>query len=244
MVSTLINNRIELTIENKDEKIYFLSGHNNTITNIYDIKTSSWSTAADSITKRIRASSCIFNNKIYCIGGYGLNRFGNNDYSDDLDIYDIDTNTWTKGPYMIIGAGYLSCEVYNDKVYCIGGYGLMYGNSGHPTKIQIYDIKTNTWKLDLDMPNWKYRHSSIIKDNKIYCIGGNNLYTDILELPYISYDITLPTELQSKVDIIKNDGTGDKLLADNGTYIEYVPSGYRELDTEELNRLIDELKTV
>lgn len=56
-------------------------------------------------------------------------------------------------------------------------------------------------------------------------------------------NISTPQAILDKLALIITNGTGTKLLTDNGTYQEYVPTGYRQLNTDELNAVITAINT-
>lgn len=228
-----------------DEKIYCIGGYNTqanpstSIVEIYDIKSNVWSTGVSMPTARVALDSVLYNGKIYCIGGFSTIP----NYLNKVEIYDIKLNIWTTSKDMTTARRGLQCQLYDDNIYCIGGT-----NTNVLNIVEVYDIKSDIWKTSTPMDSPKYAFTSQLVNNKIYCIGGfNNISAfnnmDIFNLKYLSYEIDLPTEIQAKIDIIKNDGDGTKLLSDNGNYIEYNP-GYRELNTEELNTIVNEIKLI
>ena len=123
-------------------------------------------------TARWGLTSQSYNGKIYCIGGYNGTTYYNN-----MDIYDIVSNTWTTGAVMPTAKAYFGGALYNGKIYCIGGW-----NNSDMNKVEIYDIASNTWTTGSVMPinNWSFACTQY--NGKIYCIGGyhgstiNSLY--------------------------------------------------------------------
>ena len=68
-----------------------------------------------------------------------------------LRIYDIATNTWTRGPNMPTSPGVEAAAgaVVNGKFYVMGGDDF---NNGLNTTF-IYDIATNTWSTGATLPD-------------------------------------------------------------------------------------------
>ena len=182
-------------------KIYCIGGSNSSVLStveIYDIETNSWSTGTNMPTARNGLTSVLYNDKIYCIAG---NRDLSNAYSNLVEIYNIESNTWTSSVTNIPTARYhLTSQIYDNKIYCMGGANI----TGLINKVEAYDILTNTWSSLSVIPYSRFALTSQIIDNYIYCIGGtqgNNSYLNKV----------------SKYDIINNIWTDDTELI-NGRY--------------------------
>jgi len=235
-------NMQQLTSVIYNGKIYCIGGSTNNINStnaleIYDITSNSWSTGTVMPTSRYDSTSNIYNGKIYCIGGY------NSSYLNTLEIYDIASNTWTTGANMTTARMELTSVIYNGKIYCIGGVTF---SSVCLNTVEIYDIASNIWTTGASMPTVRQQLTSQIYNYKIYCIGGEKLSSysslEVLWLANTSYSISTPTDITTKLATLVNNGLGTKLLTDNGTYQEYIATGYRELTTTELNALINKIK--
>lgn len=60
-----------------------------------------------------------------------------------------------------------------------------------------------------------------------------------------TYNIKLPDDVQTQLDILNTTGSGTKVLTDNGTYKEYhTEDYYREMSQEEINTIIMELSNI
>lgn len=214
-------------------KIYCISGGLYNYTLIYDIIANTWSTGANPLTSRYELGAVQYNGKIYCIGGY------NSTYINKLEIYDIASNTWSTGTVMPASKRAFGCIEYTGKLYCIGGY-----NASDLNTVYVYDVASGTWSTDSNvMPNANQYFGCVLYNGKVYCIGGDFNYINILIFPNTSYSITLPATLTNTLAILNTTGDGTKLLTDNGTYQTYVPSGYREMSTDELSLLISDIQT-
>lgn len=90
--------------------------------------------------------------------------------------YHIPSNTWN-APFALaqrpFDGDHSATEVYNGKVYQIGGLCYGSGGCGAEQKVQIYDPASDTWTLGADVP---YRVNgaqfSTIIGNTIYVCGG------------------------------------------------------------------------
>lgn len=143
-------------------------------------------------TLREDVVAILVNSKIYCIGGYN----GSDGWSNKVEIYDINLNTWSVGANIPVGRNIFGCCAVNNKIYCIGG---MERSSGiYTNSLYIYDVVTNTWSTGSNMPTARYGLSSVVFNNKIYCFGGygNTTYQPMMGtyLPLIEiYDIATNT---------------------------------------------------
>lgn len=111
-------------------KIYIIGGSRQSVAGIdssinslqiYDTQTDTWTTGknlnvASSYGAAVATSGNIAPARIYNIGGYSTGAF-----SGKIQIYDVETNSWTNGPNMPTARAYLGLAVVSDMVYAIGG---------------------------------------------------------------------------------------------------------------------------
>lgn len=84
--------------------------------------------------------------KIYIPGGYGVNGTGK---SDNLYIYDIETDSLGEGANMLYSCAEYAIGNYNDSlIYVIGGRGVDHNTN----QVQIYNVRTNSWKYGTPFP--------------------------------------------------------------------------------------------
>ena len=121
------------------------------------------------------AGNCVWNNNIYFFGG--KNSSG---YSNKLVKYNVALDQWTLLADMQVGRETRG-EVVDGKIYVIGGY-----NGSVSSRIDAYNIQTNTWEHLLNMPVGISAHSTAVYDRKIWIIGD---YTNQTQIGY--YDIDL-----------------------------------------------------
>lgn len=137
---------------------------------IYDVNTHIWSTAQLSQARQgIGAVSC--GNKLFFAGGANFELYFNNGIVyDNVDIYDVSTNTWTVAhlsqPRTCIAAAALG-----NKVLFAGG--TIDGGWSGSRSVDIYDLSTNSWSIgELSVP--RYFITAFVDDNKIYFVGGED----------------------------------------------------------------------
>lgn len=236
----MINKRYSLTSAIYNGKIYINGGDSpNGVLNInecYDISTNTWSTKADMITKRFALTSVAHNNKVYCIGGYNS--------SIEMQInecYDIETDTWSGKLNLPTVIYYSTSQVYKNKIYVISGRdSITVRNHNY-----CYDINSNTWSSKISIPTARYGLGSSIYKNKIYCIGGYYINkNEVYSIEDTTYDLVLPSSIQDKLDIIKNNGDGTKVLSDNGSYIDATKAFIQVMTEEQVTALINEINNM
>ena len=225
-----------LTSQLYNGKIYCIGGYSTSYSNIveiYDIAGNTWTAGTIMPTARQELTSQIYNGKIYCIGGV------NGSVSNKVEIYDIAGNTWTAGTAMPTARYGLTSQIYNGKIYCIGG---QINTTTATNIVEIYNIITGAWTTSiLPLPIAKYGLTSVQNNGKVYYIGGYTTTVtntvDVLTLGVDNYTLTLPTDLQAKLDLIVDTGDGTKVLADNGTFID-IPLGYRFMTDTEVTSMV------
>ena len=111
------------------------------------------------------------NGKMYVLGGYGSNPFGNP--SGINYEYDPASDKWTKKKDMPLKVHHQAQVEYQGKIYMFGGY--LYPEPGAWQPVDnswVYDPAADTWKALAPMPG--KRGSAIAEQvgGKIYVIGG------------------------------------------------------------------------
>jgi N-acetylneuraminic acid mutarotase len=114
-----------------DEKIYIIGGARQSVSGIdsstnalqiYDPQTDTWTNGtalnfSSSYGAAVATAGVMAPKKIYYIGGYSTGTF-----SDKIQVYDIETNSWSEGPQMLTERAYLGLAVVNDIIYAVGGF--------------------------------------------------------------------------------------------------------------------------
>ncbi len=118
--------------------------------------------------------------KAYLIGGYlpDEERMSGEVMTFDFQTEQWDTNSCEPLPPCRIHAGVYSgaAPVVDGKIFLIGG---AEGDpEGHwpSSKVDIYDTVTNTWQVGPALPLPLDGHLSVVLNNKIYVIGGINVF--------------------------------------------------------------------
>lgn len=136
---------------------------------------SEWNILANIITPRVRMSSVVIGNKIYCIGGQSS--IGTVTTVESFDIVSNYWNTETSLQYQRTGA---TSQFINNKIYTFGGH------NGETTvnTVECYDIETNTITTKTNMPYCTVGATSHIVNGLIYIIGGysNNDGINVIQI--------------------------------------------------------------
>lgn len=104
---------------------------------------------------------------IYLVGSTS-----NNGFKELLLRYNIESDTWTELASPEYDVYKTKPVVYNNKIYVIGG--VAYSTGDRVTKVQIYDIETDSWSYGTDCPRNHGPHElqPIEYNGKIYCFSG------------------------------------------------------------------------
>ena len=77
---------------------------------------------------------------------------------------------WTEKAGMPTGRTKFAAVVVNNKIYAIGGIGVLSDSSAN----EEYDPATNSWVTRASMPTARHGLAAAVVNNKIYAIGGHN----------------------------------------------------------------------
>lgn len=167
------NARGALGVASVNGKIYAIGGSSqdarlettNEFLNIneeYDPVTGTWTLKEPMPTPRDAFAVAVYQNKIYCIGGY----VSSGTVTGVNEVYDPATDTWETKTPMPTARGFLTANVVNDKIYLIGG--------SPPDVVNVneeYDPATDTWTTKAQ--RWvAVEPASAVFNNKIYQVGS------------------------------------------------------------------------
>lgn len=122
-----------------------------------------------SYPKNVTGEDCnAYSGYIYCIGGgIGLERPGNLSYYAPISQHG--TGAWNKTTNYPTNFTFGSCNVFDSKIYCIGGYG------AKKPVAYFANISQNgigPWISTNPYPFYVIDNSCQINNSKLYCIGG------------------------------------------------------------------------
>ena len=116
--------------------------------------------------------------KAYMIGGLAdFNKETPNslEWTDRVEAYDPQTDTWTKCAKMPTRRDYFGVAVISNRIYIVGGRGWpKVGNPGGTflTVMEEYNPTTNRWRKKNDILDLRLYSSTVVVGEQIYLIGG------------------------------------------------------------------------
>ena len=97
------------------------------------------------------------------------------EFSGNLQIYDIPTNSWTNSKLKFRKRAYHTVQYYNGKIYVLGGK--MLSGDGKTEylddKIEVYDIKKNTILVDHTNPHKAINFATFVYNDNLIVMGGS-----------------------------------------------------------------------
>jgi hypothetical protein len=124
-------------------------------------------------TARARFGCVVYQNRIYCIGGYSATVSNETHYFDleENEVYDPVTDTWETKTPLPTPRHSPATSIVNGKIYVIGGYSI----STHSifNLCEVYDTASDTWAT-MSPPPLEVSSASVALDNKIYTLGQNS----------------------------------------------------------------------
>ena len=84
-------------------------------------------------------------NTIYVIGG----RTDNNNHTNSMEVYHVDTDTWTLLPEMKFGRRDFRCACIEDRILVVGGY----IEDAATDRVEMFNISTNSWTEVSHLPS-------------------------------------------------------------------------------------------
>ena len=152
---------VEGTVDNGP---YYFSSVISNINEMYDIATDNWTFKASMPTCRAYFGVAVYQDKIYCIGGWnGSSPTGIN------EAYDTLNNSWsTKAPmpYLLLPGLVNSVD---GRIYVMGTY-----PNGGLSRPEVYDIITDSWTTLNPPPYEIIGSTSTTLDKNIYFIASND----------------------------------------------------------------------
>ena len=166
--------------ESINDKIYCIG---NSLNFCYSPLANTWETKTQSSTTRVGFSTCVANQKIYCLGGLNAS---NGDYLNTNEYYDPITNTWTTKCNMPYQMANFSSSSVDNLIYATGGY--KYGQVENNNTNFCYSPSTDTWTTKCNMNYQRLYHTSSVSNNMIYVFGGEtgSIVSDTCECYNIS----------------------------------------------------------
>lgn len=130
----------------------------------YNLLTDGWTQTVEKPTPVSEVSSVVIGGEIYVPGG----KLESGEISDQLEIYDIDNNTWQIGAALPLPLSAYSLATIDGQVYLFGGWdGVRYRD-----EVFIYNPQEDVWTAGPAMPTARASSGAAVSGRKIYIIGG------------------------------------------------------------------------
>jgi N-acetylneuraminic acid mutarotase len=231
-------NRHENTMTAVGNKLVLLGGRGIKPTEIYDIKTQTWTKSVETPIEIHHLQAVTYKGEVYVMMAM-TGKYPHETPIPNIYIYNLQKGEWRVGPVIPKDRlrGSAGCVVYKNKIYTVCG--ILDGHwDGHVAWLDEYDPKTNTWVKLADAPHVRDHVSVSVVNDKIYVAGGRrstariNQVLNLTEAAVDVYDLkqqtwqTLPNALNLPTQRAGNSSVtfGDKLLVIGGESATQVPA--------------------
>ena len=148
---------------------------------------------------KIAASASTINNLIYVVGGYYVNEDFSELSSDDIHVFDPETNTWLDdGANIPVAIDDHVYDVWNDSlIFIVTGW----SDSQNVRDVQIYNPTLDEWQAGTDLPITNlfpvFGGSGSIAGDSLYYLGGvNNSFSTMSRLRKGNINPEDPTDIE------------------------------------------------
>ncbi len=179
-IGSLSQSRYLIAIASAGDKVFYAGGMtgqygswiNHSTIDIFNTVTNTWAIASLS-EARFSIGAIAAGNKIFFAGGKKYANGNQTAFSSTVDIYDLNTNTWSVSNLSVPRSGVATATVGN-KVLFAGGEPA----NGFSDAIDIYDLSTESWSTAyLSEP--RIGISAVTLQNKVYFAGGSSYTTGV-----------------------------------------------------------------
>ena len=147
-----------------------------------DLSENFWVSKASMHTARAYLGVAVVNRKIYAIGGDNGGYMGNvitatartNGVVNTNEEYDPANDTWTFKTSMPTPRAGLAIAVYQNKIYCIGGWKNDYSNTNVN---EVYDTAADNWETKAPFPSNENLLTANVVNGKIYVLPLDSVST-------------------------------------------------------------------
>jgi len=183
---------------------------------VYNPATHAWARLAPMLSPRYRFAAVARAGHIYAIGGSnGTTALAT------IESYDAATNRWTGGaPMRVAREGARAVTLPDGRIAVLGG-GIGCADNLCTTgavydRVDVYTPSSNRWAKLAPMPHPRYRFAAVLRDGRIYGIGGSDgaaalASTDVYNPASNSWAaaVDLPRPLEGPAAAVEANGTID-----------------------------------
>jgi DNA-binding CsgD family transcriptional regulator/N-acetylneuraminic acid mutarotase len=131
-----------------------------------DLTSSRWESRAQMPTARARLAVVAYDGKVYAIGGDGTDGV-----SGAVEVYDPETDTWTRRASKPIPVRNIGAAVLGDLIYVPGGYDAL---DRAVDVVEVYDPQEDSWSEVAPLPRLLFAYAIAAVQGKLYLIGGSD----------------------------------------------------------------------
>jgi len=144
---------------------------------IYDPITNIWETGTDMPSLRSGAIAKTVEDQIYIIGGGFKQENGTFRFLRTTEIYHPDSDTWTRGPDMIMPHDYPAGALLDNHIYILGGHHPDATLTGPKTDpgfdfCERLNLGTGKWEQIAALPTPRFALDAIVMNKRIMTMGG------------------------------------------------------------------------
>ncbi|WP_339748232.1 kelch repeat-containing protein [uncultured Maricaulis sp.] len=154
-----------------DDRLYAIGGtrDDNSIY-VFDPEGLSWETLEipDDVTRRGSAVVGL-DGRIYVIGGSLRGEL-----SAQVDIYDLATNAWSRGPDLPGASTGIAAVVHNSRIHVLGGTGVEGEQRLTLRRHASWQPGETAWRSEADLPTPRTAADAAVLNGSIYLIGGGS----------------------------------------------------------------------
>lgn len=172
--------------------------------------------------------------KIYSFGG----TLEPNEYSNKLYEFDPESNIWTELAEIPF-AGETKGEIVDGKLYIIGGYNGVVSN-----RIDVYNLSTNEWEDNFEMPVGISAHATAIIDKKIYLVGDFSNLTSVAYFDTSDSDFQMLTNNLNERRHCAAEGVKGSLFAIGGNTASNIESSITSVQKADIITSINEIAEI
>jgi N-acetylneuraminic acid mutarotase len=152
---------------------------------VYDPKTNTWATRADTPTPRSHMTVSAVGTKIYAIGGAARIVAGRSgEWLALLEVYDSATDRWARAADLPTPRVVPSSSVVDGRIYVMGGE-FHRGKTSSTEEllrttrtlsvVEVYDPASGRWTRGADLATSRGWFSTSVLNGKVYVVGGRSL---------------------------------------------------------------------
>lgn len=143
----------------------------------FDPETNSWSNCKEMPTLRSGTVAATVGDKIYVMGGGFRQEDGMFRFLTTVEIYHPDSDSWEKGPDLLMPHDYPAIAFLNDSIYVIGGHHPDATKGGPKTDpgfdfCERLGLQKGAWEEVAPLPTPRFALAAVTQNNKILAMGG------------------------------------------------------------------------